>query len=219
MAVVLMKFPLFVLLALAPGAGASDTSAALPAGDDPVFRFHPKSEPPPSSPAPAARPAMRASWPIVLPRLSSRFGYRVDPFLGRPKMHDGIDIPGPLGSPIRAADSGVVRFAGKAGGYGNMMEITHAGDLATRYGHLSRMLVPAGTWVQRGEVIALMGSTGHSTGSHLHFEVRAHGRIVDPLRELGTTPAPGIAPQDIGPPYLSAFARARPGEADVPGAR
>jgi len=215
---VLIQFPVIMLLALGSGAGASERSAALPAGDDPLFRRHPKDEPRAVS-EPAMRPARRAPGATLLPRLSSRFGYRRDPFHGGLKMHDGIDIPGPLGSPIRAADSGVVRFAGRAGGYGNMMEIMHADDLATRYGHLSRMLVRAGARVRRGDIIALMGSTGRSTGSHLHFEVRAHGQIVDPLREFGPTPAPKAAPQDIRPPYLSAFARGRLETADAPGIR
>jgi murein DD-endopeptidase MepM/ murein hydrolase activator NlpD len=212
----LMQFPVIMLLAL--GAGATERPAALPAGDDPLFRGHPMDEPR-AVPEPAVRPARRAPGVTLLPRLSSRFGYRRDPFHGGLKMHDGIDIPGPLGSPIRAADAGVVRFAGKAGGYGNMMEIMHAGDLETRYGHLSRMLVPAGATVRRGDIIALMGSTGRSTGSHLHFEVRAHGRIVDPLREFGPTPAPAGAPQGVRPPYLSAFARVRLETADAPGIR
>ncbi|WP_447725265.1 M23 family metallopeptidase [Sphingomonas koreensis] len=145
-----------------------------------------------------------------MPHISSRFGRRNDPFHRAARMHYGIDIPGRAGTPVQAADTGVVRFAGRAGGYGNLVEIAHADGLTTRYGHLSRILVPAGTQVMRGETIALMGSTGRSTGSHLHFELRADGRALDPLPHLGGTAVsvaqPAIAPAQT---HRSAFARAR----------
>jgi murein DD-endopeptidase MepM/ murein hydrolase activator NlpD len=145
-----------------------------------------------------------------LPPISSRFGRRADPFHRAARMHYGIDIPGRAGTPVQAADSGIVRFAGRAGGYGNLVEIAHGDGLATRYAHLARILVPAGTPVARGDTIALMGSTGRSTGSHLHFELRADGRALDPLphfgRSLDDAPAPIAIPAET---HRSAFARAR----------
>lgn len=200
-----IQFP-FVFLLAAAGPDA------LPAGDDPAFRAR-MTDWSATTPAPAEAHRVRIVEAAALPRLSSRFGYRVDPLRGGRAMHDGIDIPGALGSPVRAADSGTVRFAGIAGGYGNMVEIAHPGGLATRYGHLMRMLVRPGAHVEQGEVIALMGSTGRSTGSHLHFEVRSHGQAIDPLGALGTVsvreeagPASAPAPKA---PHLSAFAKAR----------
>ena len=127
-------------------------------------------------------------------------------------MHSGIDIPGPLGTPVLAAADGVVRFAGSAGGYGQMLEIEHAGGLVTRYAHLSRILIDGRSPVRRGEAIALMGSTGRSTGSHLHFEVRRNGRPADPLAYIGGNPAPASSFRvwDRRPElHLSDFARAR----------
>ncbi len=198
-----IQFPCaFLLVAAGP--------VTLPAGDDPAFRAR-MMDWSAATPAPAEPRPVRHVASVALPRLSSRFGYRVDPLHGGRAMHDGIDIPGPLGAPVRAAESGTVRFAGTAGGYGNMVEIAHPDGLATRYAHLSRMLVRPGTQVEQGEVIALMGSTGRSTGSHLHFEVRAHGHAIDPLGELGAAPAW----QEVSPPpapsapHLSAFAKAR----------
>lgn len=170
----------------------------------------------PKKGAPAALPSI--SGPSVsrarfsLPPLSSRFGPRPDPFHRTARMHYGIDIPGPAGTPVQAAESGVVRFAGPAGGYGNLIEIVHGGGIATRYGHLSRILVPAGRPVARGETIALMGSTGRSTGSHLHFELRDGGRARDPLPHFGQhfgEATPLRAPAVPVAAHRSAFARAR----------
>jgi murein DD-endopeptidase MepM/ murein hydrolase activator NlpD len=209
-----IQFPYAFLLAAAAGPDA------LPAGNDPAFHLR-DADIPVEAPAPSEPRSMHIVAAVALPRLSSRFGYRVDPLRGGRAMHDGVDIPGPLGSPVRAADSGTVQFAGVAGGYGNMVEIAHPGGLATRYGHLLRMLVRPGAHVEQGEVIALMGSTGRSTGSHLHFEVRTRGHAIDPLGVLGTAPAwregsPVSAP---GAPHVSAFARARAAAGAEPGDR
>ena len=144
-----------------------------------------------------------------LPRLSSSFGYRDDPILGTRAMHRGVDIPGREGTPVHAAASGVVRFAGSAGGYGQMIEIDHGDGLTTRYAHLSRILIRPGAPVVQGQTIALMGSTGRSTGSHLHFEVREYGQAEDPLRFFGTQVAPAKARPLASEPHISAFARAR----------
>lgn len=124
-------------------------------------------------------------------------------------MHRGIDIPAPLGTSVRASCAGVVRFAGRAGGYGLMVEIDHGNGLHTRYAHLSRILAPEGTRVAQGEQIALMGSTGRSTGSHLHFEVRQDGRAADPLRFLNTAVPLAATVHTPVEPHLSQFARAR----------
>ncbi|WP_235537034.1 M23 family metallopeptidase [Sphingomonas sp. Root241] len=128
-------------------------------------------------------------------------------------IHYGVDIPGRMGTPVLASAPGVVRFAGAAGSYGEMVEIDHDGALATRYAHLSRILVRPGTRVEQGQPVALMGSTGRSTGSHLHFEVRVGGRAVDPLAYLGvSTPQPVKAWIKADTPHISAFARARAGQ-------
>lgn len=124
--------------------------------------------------------------PVADLMFSSFYGVRSDPFRGTAAMHAGVDIPGPVGTPVRATADGIVGRAGWVGGYGNLVELEHGGKLETRYGHLSKILVAAGTRVKRGDVIALMGSTGRSTGSHLHYEVRMDGRAVNPIPYLDT---------------------------------
>ncbi|HUO55658.1 MAG TPA: M23 family metallopeptidase [Rhodoblastus sp.] len=116
--------------------------------------------------------------------VTSGFGYRTDPFFGRPALHTGMDFRGDYGEPVRATASGRVVAAGPAGGYGNMVEIDHGAGLATRYGHLSRIDVEMGQWVRAGAEIGAIGSTGRSTGPHLHYEVRVDGAPVDPSRYL-----------------------------------
>jgi murein DD-endopeptidase MepM/ murein hydrolase activator NlpD len=112
---------------------------------------------------------------------TSSFGVRYDPFNGNTAMHAGIDMAGPVGEPIYASADGVVHRAGWGGAYGNMIDLGHGKGIATRYGHLSRVLVEAGEVVKKGQLIARMGSTGRSTGSHLHYEVRIDGRAVNPM--------------------------------------
>lgn len=113
---------------------------------------------------------------------TSGFGVRSDPFRGRAAMHGGIDLAGPLGTPIYATADGVVgRAEWNNGGYGNLVEINHGQGIQTRYGHLSRITAAAGQRVRRGELVGYMGSTGRSTGSHLHYEVRIDGRAVNPI--------------------------------------
>jgi murein DD-endopeptidase MepM/ murein hydrolase activator NlpD len=113
-------------------------------------------------------------------RVTSSFGMRMHPLLGYFRMHKGIDIGAPYGSPIYAATDGVVAFAGRKGGYGNFVELNHAGGVESAYGHMSRIAVRAGMRVTRGQVIGFVGSTGQSTGPHLHWEVMRGGQAVDP---------------------------------------
>ena len=119
---------------------------------------------------------------------TSGFGVRSDPFQGRAAMHPGIDLAGPMGTPIYATADGVVLRAGwNAGGYGNLVEVDHGKGIATRYGHMSAILVSAGQHIVRGQQIGRMGSTGRSTGSHLHYEVRIDGRPVNPIPFMKST--------------------------------
>ena len=113
--------------------------------------------------------------------LTSNFGVRSDPFSGHARMHKGIDIPGPVGTPVYATADGIVNRSERMSGYGNLVEITHGNDTQTRYGHLSRLLVQPNERVRRGQLIGLMGSTGRSTGSHLHYEIRIAGEAINPL--------------------------------------
>jgi murein DD-endopeptidase MepM/ murein hydrolase activator NlpD len=118
------------------------------------------------------------------PSVTSGFGYRADPFLGRLALHPGVDLAEPYGAEIHAAASGRVAHAGPAGGYGIMVEIDHGNGLATRYAHMSETLVEEGEAVDKGAVLGKLGSTGRSTGPHLHYEVRVDGEPVDPERYL-----------------------------------
>lgn len=136
----------------------------------------------------AARGAIDAA-PVHRPiagkvRMSSNFGNRKDPFTGRRAFHSGADFPAPSGTPVLAAGNGKVSFVGKRSGYGNVVEITHEAGLVTRYAHLSAFLVKEGQTVSTGVPIARVGSTGRSTGPHLHFEVRRKDSAVDPARYL-----------------------------------
>ncbi len=115
---------------------------------------------------------------------TSSFGVRNDPFLGRPAMHTGLDFRASTGDPVRATANGKVASAGWAGGYGRMVEIDHGNGLSTRYGHLSEIGVKVGESIKIGQVIGAVGSTGRSTGPHLHYETRIDGEAVDPQKFL-----------------------------------
>jgi murein DD-endopeptidase MepM/ murein hydrolase activator NlpD len=115
---------------------------------------------------------------------TSGFGVRTDPFLGRPAMHTGLDFRASTGDPVRATANGKVASAGWAGGYGRMVEIDHGNGLSTRYGHLSEINVKVGDQIKIGQVIGAVGSTGRSTGPHLHYETRIDGEAVDPQKFL-----------------------------------
>jgi murein DD-endopeptidase MepM/ murein hydrolase activator NlpD len=114
--------------------------------------------------------------------LSSRFGRRMDPFLGEVVQHSGLDYRARVGSPVVSTAEGVVSFARRNGGFGLMIEVTHENGFATRYAHLSKILVARGQKVKRGEIVGLVGNTGHSTGSHLHYEVLFRKVHRDPLQ-------------------------------------
>jgi len=115
---------------------------------------------------------------------TSGFGVRIDPFLGRPAMHTGLDFRAASGDPVRATANGKVLSSGWAGGYGRMVEIDHGNGLSTRYGHLSEIGVKVGDSIKIGQVIGAVGSTGRSTGPHLHYETRIDGEAVDPQKFL-----------------------------------
>jgi murein DD-endopeptidase MepM/ murein hydrolase activator NlpD len=119
--------------------------------------------------------------PIPNSPITSGFGARMDPFLGRPAMHTGIDFRAASGSLARTTAGGTVISAGYNGGYGNMVEVDHGNGISTRYGHLSRIDVTVGQVVAKGAVLGETGSTGRSTGPHLHYEVRVDGAAVNPM--------------------------------------
>ena len=116
--------------------------------------------------------------------VSSTFGQRIDPFTGKHEMHKGIDIAGKEGAQILAAADGIVTWSGKREGYGNLVEIDHGTGYVTRYGHSKKQLVESGDTVRKGQVIALIGSTGRSTGPHVHVEVMKYGKYVNPAKYL-----------------------------------
>ena len=132
--------------------------------------------------------ALALKFPFANPapnrKITSVFGNRLDPFFGRLAMHAGIDFRQKTGADVKATGAGVVIHAGTAGGYGIMVEIDHGNGITTRYGHLSKVLVEEGDVVEAGDLIALSGSTGRSTGPHLHYEVRRDGNAIDPMRFL-----------------------------------
>ncbi|HUK03925.1 MAG TPA: M23 family metallopeptidase [Burkholderiales bacterium] len=131
--------------------------------------------------------AMPTMMPVNSPYNASSFGYRIDPFTGQQAMHEGIDFITDVGTPVVAAAGGVVQFAGFHPQYGNMVDIDHGNDLVTRYAHLSKVLVKEGDLVQRGRRIGDSGTTGRSTGPHLHFEVRYRGVAQNPMKFLLAT--------------------------------
>jgi murein DD-endopeptidase MepM/ murein hydrolase activator NlpD len=127
---------------------------------------------------------MPGGLPLIGGWISSHFGYRTDPFTGRGAFHAGVDFAGQPGARVIAVGPGVVSFSGYKSGYGNVVEITHPTGYVTRYGHNSRNLVRVGQSVQKSEPIAIIGSTGRSTGTHVHFEVLRDGNVLNPNRYL-----------------------------------
>jgi murein DD-endopeptidase MepM/ murein hydrolase activator NlpD len=123
--------------------------------------------------------------------VGSGFGFRTDPFTGRPALHTGLDFPAETGTPIRAAAAGVVQTVEWHPAYGHMIEIDHGNGLVTRYAHTSKVYVKPGDLIKRGQIVAAVGTTGRSTGPHLHFEVLVEGVPQDPARFLAGSPAAG----------------------------
>ncbi len=124
--------------------------------------------------------------PIMSARLSSQYGTRIHPIKKYSQSHRGIDLAAPQDSPIRAIIKGIVIFADRYAGYGNLVVIRHENGMTSHYGHCSRILVEPGTYVNTGEIIAKIGSTGMSTGPHLHLEIRRDGVPINPLSVFPT---------------------------------
>jgi murein DD-endopeptidase MepM/ murein hydrolase activator NlpD len=114
--------------------------------------------------------------------ISSGFGGRIHPISGKYKGHEGVDIPGKIGTKIKAVAGGIVIDSKWVGGYGNMVEVKHADGYTTRYAHNQKNIVKVGDVIEKGDVVALLGNTGRSTGAHVHFEVRKHGNPINPMR-------------------------------------
>jgi murein DD-endopeptidase MepM/ murein hydrolase activator NlpD len=127
--------------------------------------------------------------PVDIMKFSSGFGYRSAPTRGASRNHKGLDIPGPVGTPIYATADGTIGRAQWVGGYGKFVEINHGNAVQTRYGHLSAMNVVPGQRIRKGDVLGYMGSTGRSTGSHLHYEVRIAGEAINPTAFLSPVAA------------------------------
>ena len=126
-------------------------------------------------------------WPVKRGYISSSYGYRSDPFTGKKTFHKGVDIPSVKGAPIYALAAGVVTYAGSKKGFGKMVEIDHGKGYSTRYAHISELAVEAGDRVSQDQMIAKIGSTGRSTGPHLHLEMLKDGRRFNPRKRLYST--------------------------------
>lgn len=164
--------------------------------------------------------------PFAYTRISSDFGMRKDPLLGTWRKHQGIDLPGVKGTPIYAANDGWVAYSGYASGYGLLVRIEHGPQVESLYGHLSGVAVAANRHIFRGALIGYLGSTGRSTGAHLHFEIRQRGRAIDPLAYLATSAGrTQVIPQALvpQPAHVSDHAKQRAKQieasADLPGSR
>jgi murein DD-endopeptidase MepM/ murein hydrolase activator NlpD len=126
--------------------------------------------------------------PVQKGWVSSHYGKRTDPFTGKQAMHEGLDFAGKEGSPVVSVAAGIVTWTGSQTGYGQMVEISHGDGFVTRYAHNKENLVVPGDIVRKGDTVALMGSSGRSTGAHVHYEVYKHGRSVDPSSYVARTP-------------------------------
>jgi murein DD-endopeptidase MepM/ murein hydrolase activator NlpD len=170
----------------APEFPAGKDSLSLPSGNSSAFRDRMLDWTAPPAQISLTREVLR-DVPGGRLFISSPFGWRSDPLKAIHRRHAGIDLPGPPMTSVHATGAGIVRIAGRAGGYGNLVEIEHPGGIRTRYGHLARVLVRPGDSVGQGQAIGRMGSTGRSTGTHLHYEVRVRGTAVNPLDYIGQT--------------------------------
>ena len=199
-------------LSAAGGVGLADAmlsvferQIAQPASASTRQEFHPAAA---AAAATAVGPAKAGHYgvdprpAIVPPTVNSTFGWRNDPLTGRPRFHNGIDIAAAYGANVEAAGTGRVAFAGVQGGYGETIVIDHGGGRQTRYAHLSERLVQAGDSVQAGQIVGRAGSSGRSTGPHLHFELLMNGTPVDPRSALaggglGTPAGPKALAQGV----------------------
>lgn len=158
-----------------------------------------------TAPTPVSVPSRN---PLDMARLSSTYGMRVHPVLGRRKRHDGVDLAAPTGTPVFATADGAVARAERSRSYGLVVYLDHGAELETRYAHLSRLLVADGQTVRKGDVIGYVGSTGRSTGPHLHYEVRVDGVAVNPIPYMNSTAQRAeVSTQSV----LGAAGRMRPG--------
>ena len=156
--------------------------------------------------------AIPSEKPVKSAEFTSAFGVRSDPFRRAAAMHAGIDLAGPVGTPIYATADGIISRAGwNSGGYGNLVEIDHGRGIVTRYGHLSKMTVNEGQRVSRGQMIGRMGSTGRSTGSHLHYEVRIDDNPVNPIPFMRSTDYLVAMKRAANNPSMDAVALGGPG--------
>jgi murein DD-endopeptidase MepM/ murein hydrolase activator NlpD len=178
---------------------ANETALGL---SDPEFRAIHDSWGRASGKAAKVEVAVPSINPVELMRLSSGFGARRAPMRGASRNHKGLDIPGPVGSPIYATADGTIGRAQWVRGYGKFIEIEHGNAIQTRYGHMSALNVEAGQRIHKGDIIGYMGSTGNSTGSHLHYEVRIAGNAVNPSAFL--------APVTLVPEEAKALLAANP---------
>lgn len=149
--------------------------------------FLPGAKAPSSAAPPRERTASRGRivWPVAKSRLTSKFGYRRHPITRRIAFHRGVDFAAPRGAPVLSVKAGTVVFSGRRGGYGLTIDVRHADGVITRYAHNSKLLVKVGARVSAGTAIAKVGSTGHSTGPHVHLEVIRKGEKINPLKYLG----------------------------------
>ncbi len=185
-------------------AEAARTGSTAPAADDEFHKLFASWKALETGTTIAAAPARRSSGvsiPSLIPVSSSRamssgFGMRVHPVLGGMRAHKGIDLPATTGTPIHASADGIVGKADWFGGYGLFVELDHGGNMETRYGHMSRIAVAEGQRVRKGDVIGYVGSTGRSTGAHLHYEVRIGGEAVNPVPYMQTV-VPGVAAETV----------------------
>jgi murein DD-endopeptidase MepM/ murein hydrolase activator NlpD len=171
-------------LSTAPGSETLDLPASKPASVEPPVQVKPET---PDHHETTSEIDTEASTAWTVPaegRLSSAFGKRADPFTQTARFHRGIDIAAPTGAPIRAAQPGTVVFSGHLGGYGNTIILEHAGGYRALYGHASRNLVKEGELISAEQVIGEVGSSGRSTGTHLHFELQKSGERLDPREFL-----------------------------------
>lgn len=143
----------------------------------------------PQGAAPTAKVSIPSRMPVEGVTLTSDYGMRTHPVLGRRRAHKGVDLAGPTGTPVYATADGIVGMAQWFSSYGKYVQIEHGADLQTRYAHLSGYTVAAGEYVQKGQLIGYIGTTGRSTGPHLHYEVRVAGQAVNPIPYMVETDA------------------------------